>query len=101
MPALALDHGRITEDDVAAALATFDPVWNALATRASRIVQLLVERVDYDGARGTVAITFHPAGLKALAAEQLTPTKEKRHEHSADHRSRFISAAAGAAARNS
>jgi site-specific DNA recombinase len=75
----ALDHERITEEDVAAALATFDPVWNALAPREqARIVQLLVERVDYDGGAGNVAITFHPAGIKALAAEQATLVKEKR-----------------------
>jgi hypothetical protein len=27
----------------------------------------LVERVDYDGKQGTLSITFHPAGIQALA----------------------------------
>ena len=73
---LALEQERVTEDEVATALSTFDPVWNALAPREqARIVQLLVERVDYDGAAGTIAITFHPAGLKALAAERTTKEK--------------------------
>ena len=34
-----------------------------------RVVELLVERVDYDGARGKVSVTFHPSGIKTLAAE--------------------------------
>jgi hypothetical protein len=33
------------------------------------MVHLLVERVDYDGARGKVSITFHPTGIKTLARE--------------------------------
>ena len=70
---LALDQELVTEDEVRTALSAFDPVWNALAPREqARIVQLLVERVDYDGANGTIAITFHAAGLKALAVERTT-----------------------------
>ena len=34
------------------------------------MIQLLVERVYYDGKNGTVSITFHPGGVKALAREQ-------------------------------
>jgi site-specific DNA recombinase len=75
----ALARERITEDEVAMALGTFDPVWNALSPREqTRVVQLLVERVDYDGAAGTLSITFHPAGIKTLAAEQHTVAMEKR-----------------------
>jgi site-specific DNA recombinase len=75
----ALEHQRISEEEVATALRTFDPVWNALSPREqARVVQLLVERVDYDGALGTLSITFHPAGIKALAAEQPSLAKEKR-----------------------
>src|SRR5688572_8622368 len=40
-----IDHG-----EVAAALSAFDPVWEQLAPREqARVIQLLVERVDYDG----------------------------------------------------
>jgi site-specific DNA recombinase len=35
----------------------------------ARIVQLLVERVDYDGTEGQVSITFHPSGIKTLTDE--------------------------------
>ena len=29
-------------------------------------MQLLVERVDYDGEKGTVSVTFHPTGIRSL-----------------------------------
>ena len=44
------------------------------------MVQLLVSRVDYDGSKGKLAITFHPLGLKTLAGELLGRISE---EHSA------------------
>jgi site-specific DNA recombinase len=60
------------------ALSAFDPVWESLAPREQvRIVQLLVERVDYDGAAGKVSMSFHPSGIKALAGEVGAQHKEK------------------------
>ena len=60
-----IDHG-----DVAKSMSVFDPVWETLTLREqARIVQLLVERVDYDGSTGKVSITFHPSGIKTLANE--------------------------------
>ena len=43
-----------------------------------RIVHLLVARVDYDGAQGKMAITFHPLGLKTLAGERLGTNDEEQ-----------------------
>ena len=61
------DRTRTRSD---AALSAFDPVWEIAAPREqARIVHLLVERVDYDGAAHKVSITFHPAGIQALADE--------------------------------
>jgi len=69
--ALALTRGRVDERELAAALSEFDPVWDSLAPRErTRVVQLLVQRVSYDGGKGTVAVTFHQAGIKTLAEEQ-------------------------------
>jgi len=74
----AIHHQLLDEDEAARALALFDPVWQALAPREqARVVQLLVERVDYDGARGKVAITFHRTGIQALADELAKQKKEK------------------------
>jgi hypothetical protein len=36
----------------------------------ARVVQLLIERIDYDGAQGNLAITFRPGGVRALAQQQ-------------------------------
>jgi site-specific DNA recombinase len=61
---------RLDEDAARAALAAFDPVWQTLAPQEhARVVDLLVRRVDYDGGKGSVAITFHPTGIRALADE--------------------------------
>jgi site-specific DNA recombinase len=65
-----LDGASVSESEVASALSLFAPVWDSLTPREqARIVQLLVQRVDYDGAEGRVAITFHPSGIKTLADE--------------------------------
>jgi site-specific DNA recombinase len=66
----ALGRGQMHEDEVGQALADFDPIWETLSPHEqARIVHLLVERVDYDGAANTVSITFHPTGIQALADE--------------------------------
>jgi site-specific DNA recombinase len=65
---IALGRGLVDEREVAQALEIFDPVWESMSPREqARAIQLLVDRVDYDGARGTVSVVFHPAGMKLLA----------------------------------
>ena len=52
------------EEVVKQALRDFDPVWNALAPREQqRVLNLLVQRVDYNGESGNVEITFEPDGF--------------------------------------
>lgn len=56
--------------DLSRALAVFDEIWSCLLPREQeRVIGLLVERVDFDGERQTVAITFRPTGIRSLAAE--------------------------------
>ena len=63
-----LDHESINEADAARSLAEFAPVWESLCPREqARLLQLLIERIDYDGNDGTISITFHPSGIKTLA----------------------------------
>jgi site-specific DNA recombinase len=60
----------VSEDEIVQALASFDPVWDALTLREqSRLLHLLIERVDYDGRTSDISITFHAAGIKTLADE--------------------------------
>jgi len=67
----ALKARSIDATDLRLALDAFDPVWDRLTTpEQARVVQLLIERVDYDGAKGSLAITFRPAGVRTLAEER-------------------------------
>ena len=50
-----------------ASLEAAGPTWSA--AEQTRLVRLLVARVDYDGLQGKVSITFEPQGLKTLASE--------------------------------
>jgi site-specific DNA recombinase len=75
---IALGQEMVDEREIALALSVFDPVWDSLTQREqARIVQLLVEQVDYDGAAGKVSITFRPSGIKTLAGELANQPKEK------------------------
>jgi len=63
----ALESDPIDEEDLVRALAQFDPVWQLLTTREQvRIVNLLIEKVGYDGRTGKVTVSFRSAGLKEL-----------------------------------
>src|SRR5262249_14635601 len=63
-------HRTLDEQEAATAMSVFDPMWGSLSPQEQmRIVQLLVEQVDYDGAKGKVAIAFRPVGIKTLARE--------------------------------
>jgi site-specific DNA recombinase len=78
----ALFDQAVTGDDEKAerrtALASFASVWPTLQPQdQARVLDLVVQRVAYDGGKETVAITFHPTGLEALAGERAAQTKEK------------------------
>jgi site-specific DNA recombinase len=74
---ISLSHKLVDEREVAKAMSVFDPVWDSLAPREqARVVQLLVERVDYDGTNGKVTITFHPSGIRTLADELASQNTE-------------------------
>ena len=62
-----VDGESITQSDVAASLREFAATWDVLYPREqAAVLANLVKRVDYDGAKKTVSITFHPAGLRTL-----------------------------------
>jgi site-specific DNA recombinase len=64
-------NGELVDDaTVGKALANFDDLWQALVPREqARLLELLVERVEYDGEHGNVSLTFHPCGIKSLTQE--------------------------------
>ncbi|MGD9547791.1 MAG: recombinase family protein [Candidatus Krumholzibacteriia bacterium] len=73
----AAAEATLSQEDLTAALGLFDPVWDALyPAEQARIIELLIDRVEIDTEAGTLAVTFHPTGIKALAAEvaqEVTP----------------------------
>lgn len=74
---VAINKQAVDASDVEKAMATFDPVWETLALREqARVVQLLVDRIDYDGATGKVKITFHPTGIRSLASDATASKSE-------------------------
>ena len=65
-----LDQSAISDDEVARSLADFDQVWQSLAPREqARMLELLIERVEYDGERSQVSLTFRPCGVRSLTHE--------------------------------
>jgi site-specific DNA recombinase len=65
-----LRQQRLEENKASESLSRFDPVWGMKTPQEqARLIELLVQRVEYDGSRGKVAIRFQPTGIKALADE--------------------------------
>jgi site-specific DNA recombinase len=67
---IRLNQQTINEQELTTALSLFDPIWESLSPREqARVIHLLVERIGYDGEKGTVALTFRNTGIKTLAQE--------------------------------
>ena len=57
----------VNEAEVETALAQVDPVWECLSPKEqSRILELLIERIEFDGASGQVSIVFRSTGFHGL-----------------------------------
>jgi len=66
-----LRQRMVNPDELAGAIEAFDPLWETLPpAQKARLVHLLIERVEYDGADETISLTFHPTGICTLTAEQ-------------------------------
>jgi site-specific DNA recombinase len=66
----ALDTQAIDREQLADALTQFDPIWSVLLTpERERVLQLLIEKIDYDGGTGKLDIAWRLAGFGQLAQE--------------------------------
>jgi hypothetical protein len=55
----SINRKTVDKGDVTAALSAFGPVWDELyPAEKTRIINLLIERVEYHSPAGTVQITF-------------------------------------------
>ena len=67
---LRIERTVITEEEIRQAAAAFSPVWDSLTPKEQhRLVDLIVQRVDYDGGSNKIVVTFHKTGIKSLASE--------------------------------
>jgi site-specific DNA recombinase len=67
----------VTKAEVDSALDAFTPLWEALSPREqARVLRLLIQRVDYDGANGRIAVTFHANGLRTLGQRGMAGKEE-------------------------
>ncbi len=63
-----LQNESIDKEELMAALAHFDPVWDSLrAHEKVRLIRLLIQGISYNGEKETVSINFRPSGIKELA----------------------------------
>jgi site-specific DNA recombinase len=75
----ALQQQRLDEAAAQEALSGLVPAWETMTpSEQTRLVRLLVSRVDYDGQHGKASITFQPLGLKTLASEMLGRNSEEQ-----------------------
>ena len=62
-----LQNDPFDERDLIAALKQFEPVWASLTTREQvQLINLVIEKVGYDGRTGKVSVSFRSAGLRQL-----------------------------------
>jgi site-specific DNA recombinase len=65
---VGLGRELIDEREVAETLAEFDGVWESLTPQEqTRLLGLLVERVEWDGAEEAFSIALRPTGIKSLS----------------------------------
>lgn len=58
---------RVERKDVDAALGDFDRLWELLRPRERvQLLELLIERVEYDRNEGTLEVEYHPTAIAAL-----------------------------------
>ena len=75
--AVKIRRDRIDEADAATTLAEFDTPWETLTpNERARVVRLLIERVEYDAAKGKARITFSPTGIRTLTDKLAEKPKE-------------------------
>ena len=65
-----LGDGDINKGDVTSAMHSFHAIWEKLSPKEqTRMFELLIERIVYDKAKGSIALTLRPDGIKGLTQE--------------------------------
>ena len=65
-----LDSSELADAEIRAAFNDFDTLWKSVSQREQlKLMEVLVERVEYDPHDVAISVSFHRAGIKTLAAE--------------------------------
>ncbi len=75
---LALQQQPLEMEQAAQALTALEQRFGFLPViEQTRFMQLMIQRVDYDGGQGKLIVTLDPAGLVAVLEEQAKRDQEK------------------------
>jgi len=67
-----LQQNLIDEDELVGAFEAFDPMWEQLRpAEKTRLIHLLVQCIEYDGAAEEISITYLPGGLQSIAETEV------------------------------
>lgn len=67
---ILLESTQIDEKELKTALSLFDSIWDVLfPIEQVRVINLLIEKVIYNGEKKTVTINFRPLGIKTSEEE--------------------------------
>ena len=65
-----LESSQLEDAEIKAAFGDFDTLWKSVSQREQgKLMEVLVERVEYDPDEVAFSVTFHRSGIKTLAAK--------------------------------
>ena len=67
-----LESSELADAKIKAAFGDFDTLWKSVSQwEQGKLIEVLVERVEYDPHDIAISVSFHRAGIKTLAAEAI------------------------------
>ncbi len=65
-----LESSELVDAEIRAAFGDFDTLWKSVSQREQgKLMEVLVERVEYDPHDVAISVSFHRSGIKTLAAK--------------------------------
>ena len=65
-----LESSQLADAEIQAAFGDFDTLWKSVSKREQgKLMEVLVERVEYDPQDVAISVSFHRSGIKTLAAK--------------------------------
>ena len=65
-----LKSSQLADAEIKAAFSDFDTLWRSVSQREQgKLMEVLVERVEYDPHDVAISVSFHRSGIKTLAAK--------------------------------